>query len=123
MFGLGFQGGKGTAQINGGTLSLSLWDDVNSIQGASVLDVSGTGKVVINGNHQQSVNDYILSGQITNHTGTALVADYNNITLGKTTIYSSNVYLPPAQATWNPALHPHANRSCNLTTNWPAALI
>ena len=27
MFGLGWQGGKGTAQINGGTLNLSQWDD------------------------------------------------------------------------------------------------
>jgi len=26
MFGLGWQGGKGTAQINGGTLNLSQWD-------------------------------------------------------------------------------------------------
>ena len=52
MFGLGWQGGKGTAQINGGTLNLSQWDDSYSIQGASVLDVSGTGKVVINGDHQ-----------------------------------------------------------------------
>jgi hypothetical protein len=123
MFGLGWQGGKGTAQIHGGTLSLSLWDDVNSIQGASVLDVSGTGKVVINGNHQQSVNDYILSGRITNHTGTALVADYNNITLGKTTIYSSDVYLPPAQATWNPALNPDGNGWWNVSSNWSGGIV
>jgi hypothetical protein len=122
MFGLGWQGGKGTAQINGGTLNLSLWDDFFSIQGESVLDVSGTGKVVINGNHQDSVNNYILTGQITNHTGTALVADYNNINLGKTTIYSSDVYLPPAQATWNPALNPDINGLWNVSSNWSGGI-
>lgn len=122
MFGLGYQGGKGTAQINGGTLNLSQWDDFLSIQGASVLDVSGTGKVVINGNHQQSVNDYILTGQITNHAGT-LVVDYNNITVGRTTIYPSGVYLPPAQATWNPALNfPDTNGLWNVSSNWSGGI-
>ena len=122
MFGLGWQGGKGTAQINGGTLNLSQWDYLNSIQGESVLDVSGTGKVVINGNQQDSVNNFILSGQITNHTGTALVTDYNNITVGKTTIYSSDVYLPPAQATWNPALNPDVSGLWNVSSNWSGGI-
>ena len=122
MFGLGWQGGKGTAQINGGTLDLSQWDYFNSIQGESVLDVSGTGKVVINGNQQDSVNNFILSGQITNHTGTPLVADYNNITVGKTTIYSSDVYLPPAQTTWNPALNPDVNGLWNVSSNWSGGI-
>ena len=123
MFGLGWQGGKGTAQINGGTLNLSQWNDVASIQGDSVLDVSGTGKVVINGNHQQSVNDYVLTGQITNHAGPGmLVVDYNNINVGKTTIYPSDLYLPPAQATWNPALNPDVNGLWNVSSNWSGGL-
>ena len=51
MFGLGWNGGKGTAQINGGTLNLSQWiQHPDSIKGASVLNVAGTGKVVITGN-------------------------------------------------------------------------
>jgi hypothetical protein len=123
MFGLGWQGGKGTAHINGGTLNLSQWDYFNSIQGESVLDVSGTGKVVIDGNQQDSVNNFILTGQITNHTGTPLVADYNNIVIGKTTIYSSDVYLPPAQATWNPALNPDGNGWWNVSSNWSAGIL
>jgi hypothetical protein len=123
MFGLGWQGGKGTAHINGGTLQLSQWDDALSVQGNSVLDVSGTGKVVISGDHQASVNGFILTGQITNHTGTSLVADYNNINLGKTTIYSSDVYLPPAQATWNPALNfPDINGLWNVSSNWSGGI-
>jgi hypothetical protein len=122
MFGLGWQGGKGTAQINGGTLNLALWDFFNSIQGASVMDISGTGKVVINGDQKASVESFILTGQITNHTGTALAVDYNNITVGKTTIYSSDVYLPPAQATWNPALNPDLNGLWNVSSNWSGGI-
>jgi hypothetical protein len=118
MFGLGWQGGKGTAQINAGTLNLSQWDYFNSIQGASVLDVSGTGKVVINGNQQDSVNNFIVSGQITNHAGT-LVVDYNHITVGKTTIYPFGIYIPPAQVTWDPALNfPDVNGLWNVSSNW-----
>jgi len=123
MFGLGWQGGKGTAQINGGTLNLSQWNDTASIQFGSVLDVSGAGKVVINGNHLQSVNDYILTGQITNHAGPGmLLVDYNNINVGKTTIYPSDLYLPPAQATWNPALNPDVNGLWNVSSNWSGGL-
>ena len=122
MFGLGWQGGKGTAQINGGILALSQWDSFNSIQGASVLDISGTGRVLINGDQSASVNNFISTGQITNHAG-ALAVDYNNINIGKTTIYPSNVYLPPAQATWNPALaFPNADGLWNVNSNWSGGI-
>jgi len=33
---------------------------------------------------QLRLNNYISTGQITNHTGTPLVADYNNIVAGRT---------------------------------------
>ncbi len=56
MFNMGYMGGKATVQIKGGTLNLSQWDDYASIMGESVLDVTGTGKVVINGNHQDVGN-------------------------------------------------------------------
>ena len=120
MFGLGYQGGKGTAHINGGTLNLSLWDDYASIQGDSVLDVAGTGAVVINGDHQASMDYYISMGQITNFAGPGtVVVDYNNIHLGKTTIYPLGVYLPPEQVTWNPALaFPDTNGLWNVSSNW-----
>jgi len=120
MFGLGWQGGKGTAHINGGTLKLSQWDDLSSIQGASVLDVAGTGMVVINGDHQASVNNYVSSGQITANGGAGtVVVDYNNINVGKTTLYPPGVYLPPAQAIWNPALiFPDINGLWNVSGNW-----
>jgi hypothetical protein len=124
MFGLGWQGGKGAAHINGGALQLSQWDDAQSIQGNSVLDVSGTGKVVISGNHQQSANDYIASGQITNHAGPGkLIVDYNNIYVGKTTIYPADNYLAPEQDTWNPALaFPNVDGLWNISSNWSAGV-
>lgn len=120
MFGLGYQGGKGTARINGGTLNLSRWADYVSIQGDSVLDVAGTGIVVINGNHQAAVDYSVSIGQITNHAGPDMVVvDYNNIHLGKTTIYPSGLYLPPEQATWNPALaFPDTDGLWNVSSNW-----
>jgi hypothetical protein len=74
MFNMGYQGGKGTAQIKGGTLNLSQLDDYTWIQGESVLDVSGTGKVVINGDHQLAMDDYVSAGQITANGGAGTVA-------------------------------------------------
>ena len=121
MFGLGWNGGKGTARINGGILNLAQWDFFSSIQGDSVLDVSGTGQVVINGNQAASVNNFISTGQITNHAGT-LAVDYNNIVIGKTTIYPFGNYLPPAQATWNPALNPDVNGLWNVSSNWSGGI-
>ena len=123
MFGLGYQGGKGTARINGGTLSLSQWDYFGSIQGESVLDVAGTGQVVINGDQTASVNNFISTGQITNSGGAGLVVDYNNIHVGRTTIYPFGVYVAPEQIVWNPALNfPDINGLWNVFSNWTGGL-
>ena len=124
MFDLGSQGGKGTAQIKGGTLNLAQWDHSSySIQGASVLDVTGTGKVVINGDQQGSVFNYIFYGQITNSAGTGLLVDYNIINLGKTTIYPVGLNLAPAQVVWTPAANfPDTNGLWNVSTNWTPAM-
>jgi hypothetical protein len=124
MFGLGWQGGKGTAQVKGGTLNLSQWDDSFSIQGQSVLDVSGTGKVVMNGDHQASVNAYIASGNITADGGVGtVVVDYNIINVGKTTVYPLGLYLPPAQDVWNPAANPATTGLWSESANWTSALV
>ncbi len=124
MFGLGWQGGKGTARIHGGTLALSQWDDLSSIQGDSVLDVAGTGKIVINGNHQDSVNTYVSSGQITANGGTGtVVVDYDHIFVGKTTIYPLGAYVPPEQVVWNPALNfPDVSGLWNVSSNWTGSV-
>ena len=75
--GLGWNGGKGTARINGGTLQLLSWDAANSIKGASVLDI-GAGTVVITGNQVSSVVNFISSGRITGYGGTGTVSNYYN---------------------------------------------
>ena len=118
MFDMGYQGGKGTAQIKGGTLNLAQFDDYLSIQGASVLDVPGTGKIVINGDHQLAVNYYISTGQITNSSGGTVLVDYNIINVGKTTVYPSGLVLSPAQAVWNPALNPSSTGWWSEIGNW-----
>jgi hypothetical protein len=96
MFGLGWNGGKGTAQIKGGTLNLSQWSasSPGSIVGASVLDVAGTGKVVITGNQFTSVSNYVSAGKITANGGPNVFYFYDS-GANKTTI--SAVLLPPPQ--------------------------
>ncbi len=122
MFDMGAQGGKGTAQINGGTLNLAQFD-ASSIQGASVLDVTGTGKVVINGDQTFTVGAFVSTGQITNSAGTAVAVDYNNLYLGKTTIYPAGLYVAPERATWDPASNPSGNGFWNESSNWTGGFV
>jgi hypothetical protein len=123
VFNLGFQGGKGTVRVKGGTLNLSQWDESSSLQGDSVMDVSRTGKIVINGNHQSAIEYYVTTGQVTNSSGAAVVVDYNIINVGKTTIYPSDLNLPPAQATWNPGLNWGDTEGLwNVSTNWSVGM-
>jgi hypothetical protein len=69
MFGIGWQGGKGAAQINGGTLNLNQWHPTDSIKGDSVLNLTGTGTVVIAGDRVASITSFISSGKITANGG------------------------------------------------------
>jgi hypothetical protein len=77
MFGLGWNGGKGSALIRGGTLNLSQWHATDSIKGDSVLDI-GAGTVVIAGNQVTSVSNFISTGKITGYGGTGTVSNYYN---------------------------------------------
>jgi len=122
MFDMGYLGGKGTARIKGGTLNLAQWDDWYSLQGESVLDVSGTGKVVINGDHKVYAEYFVSTGQITNSVGTNVLVDYNVINVGKTTIYPAGLDLPPAQVVWNPAANPESTGLWNECPNWTGGL-
>jgi hypothetical protein len=96
MFGLGWNGGRGTAHINGGTLNLAQWSDGNpgSIVGESALDVAGAGKVVITGNHFTSVSNYVSTGKITANGGPNVFYFYDS-RANKTTV--SAVLLPAPQ--------------------------
>jgi hypothetical protein len=93
MFGLGWNGGKGTVHVNGGTLNLSQWSasSPGSILGASVLDI-GAGTVVISGDRVASINSYVSSGKITGYGGAGTVSNYFN---GSSTILTAIPGVPP----------------------------
>jgi hypothetical protein len=119
MFDLGGNGGKGTAQIKGGTLNLAQFADYASMGAAALLDITGTGKVVINGDHKFAMDGYVtITGQVTNSSGAGLVVDYNIINVGKTTIYPADLYLPPAQVTWAPMDNPSTTGLWDECANW-----
>jgi hypothetical protein len=92
MFGLGWNGGTGHANINGGTLNLNQWHATDSVKGASILNVAGTGKVIINGNWVTSVGNYVAAGRITANGGPTVYYAYDS-GANKTTI--SAVPIPP----------------------------
>jgi hypothetical protein len=92
MFGLGWNGGKGTAQVNGGTLNLAQLNPTDSIKGESVLNITGSGKVAITGNQLTPVGNYIAAGKITANGGPDVYYAYYPST-GKTML--SAVVLPP----------------------------
>ncbi|MBE0543602.1 MAG: PEP-CTERM sorting domain-containing protein [Verrucomicrobia bacterium] len=85
MFGLGWNGGTGSAEINAGTLNLLQWHPTDSIKGNSILDLSG-GQVVITGDRVSSVDAFIAAGKITGYGGSGTVerlfdSDANTTTL------------------------------------------
>jgi hypothetical protein len=74
---LGWNGGKGTAQINGGTLNLSQLSATDSIKGESVLNITGSAKVVITGDQVTSVSNYVSAGKITANGGPNVFYSYD----------------------------------------------
>ena len=72
MFGLGWNGGIGTVLVNGGTLNLAQWDDVNSIKQYSQLDIRA-GTINITNDHTASIASYIANGRITGYGGVGTV--------------------------------------------------
>jgi hypothetical protein len=98
MIGLGWEGGKGTVQVNNGTLNLAQWNSTKSINPTndSVLDVAGTGKVFITGNHITSVSNYVSGGKITANGGSTV---YYKFDAGANkTIISAVPLAPPQQS-------------------------
>jgi hypothetical protein len=122
MFGLGWNGGKGTVQVNGGTLNLSQWSASNpgSIVGASRLDI-GAGTVVINGNHVSSVSNFISSGKITGYGGTGTVSNYFNGGANTTTLTATPATEPPV--TNAVSLLSIKLVDSNLMLSWPTSAV
>ncbi|MBE0543604.1 MAG: hypothetical protein IH623_19840 [Verrucomicrobia bacterium] len=119
MFGLGWNGGKGTVHVNGGTLSLSQWSasSPGSIVGASVLNV-GAGTVVINGNQVYSVSNFINSGKITGYGGTGIVSNFFN---GITTTLTAMPGEPPLTNVVSLLSVNLVNT--NLALSWPTSAV
>jgi hypothetical protein len=120
MFGLGWNGGKGTVHVNGGTLSLSQWSasSPGSIVGTSVLDI-GAGSVVIAGNRVSSVSNYISSGKITGYGGTGTVSNfYNGVA---TTLTATPGSEPPVTTAASILSIKLANT--NLVLSWPTSTV
>jgi len=135
-FGLGYKGGggdagTGIALIRGGQLNLASAPSFQSIAfpgnlGSGLLDITSNGVVVINGDQQVTVNYEISVGLITNSTGAGLVVDYNNVNVGKTTIYAvGNPAITLAQTTWNPVNNNPSDPDglWNVSTNWDGLLV
>ena len=126
-FGLGYNGGTGTANINGGTLTLAVTSLVypSSISGGSVLDVAGSGAVVILGDAEFDVLDWIATGNIT---GNGVVNPVNGVDIFVTYDFDADVttisgsYIPPGQTVWNPAANPVTEGSWHNGTNWTEGL-
>jgi hypothetical protein len=85
MFGLGWNGGKGTAQIYGGTLNLSQWHPTDSIKGTSKMDIT-RGQVVITGNVVSSIDSFVSAGKITAYGGASTIVSAFDATENKTTV-------------------------------------
>ena len=119
MFGLGWNGGKGTVHVNGGTLNLSQWSasSPGSIVGASVLDI-GAGTVVIAGNRVSSISDYISSGKIIGYGGAGSVSNFYN---GVTTTLSATPGTPPTTNVVSILSIQLANS--NLVLSWPTSSV
>jgi hypothetical protein len=94
MFGLGWNGGKGTAQINNGTLNLAQWHPTDSIKGASSMNLTGTGTVLITGNYVTSISNFVAVGKITANGGAGTVVYGFDPVANKTAIQVA----PPRQS-------------------------
>jgi hypothetical protein len=94
MIGLGWNGGTGTAQVNGWTLNLAQLSATDSIKGASVLNIAGSGKVVLTGDQVTAVSNYVSNAKITANGGPN-VFFFCDAGANKTTV--SAVLLPPPQ--------------------------
>lgn len=119
MVGLGWNGGTGTVQVNGGTLNLSQWSPSNpgSIVGASVLDI-GAGTVVIAGNQVSSVSNFVSNGKITGYGGTGVVSNFFN---GVSTTLTATPGEPP---TTNVVSLLSINLvNTNLVLSWPTSAV
>jgi len=94
MLGLGWGGGIGYVNVNdGGVLDLFQLhgDGTSSIKNGSILDITGTGKVLLPGNYTSVINAYVANGTIYGNGVLGNIAI--DVTDGVTTITA--IYIDP----------------------------
>lgn len=86
MYGEGWNGGRASAHINGGTLFLKQFSQSQSLGAGCTLDIAG-GTVILVGNQSSAINACVSSGQLTAYGGTGtVIIDYNFKNPGNTTV-------------------------------------
>ena len=65
--------------------------DLAVMLGASVLDVAGTGKVVLNGNQFTAISNYVFTGKITANGGMLVTRNYWQDLANFSSNYFSNI--------------------------------
>jgi hypothetical protein len=93
-------GGKGYVYVqDGGVLNLTTILATNAIQPNSLMDISGSGQVIVLGDRAAVMSYYTNVGRITACGGLGTVGiDYNNTNEGKTTLYATAPVAPPRQS-------------------------
>ena len=82
-----YSGVVGIINLSGGIISAADFRMNNAGGAAGKLEISGTGKLVINGDVTTLINTYINNGWITASGGATIQRDYNITNSGKTTIW------------------------------------
>lgn len=111
--------GVGTVHINGGVLNLAQLGFTAIQSASSVLDIAGSGKVVIMGDATGEVDFYVGQGQITANGGSNVFYAYDS---GDDTTTVAAEYVPPARSVWDPALNPSSDGSWSDAANWSDGL-
>ncbi len=117
MFGLGWNGGKGTAHLNAGTLTLTQWHPTDSIKGSSVLDLR-EGIVIINGDQRTSVSNYASNGKITAYAGAGTLTNFFNSGNNQTILAAIPNSVPPTNAVNSLSI---TLTGANLVVYWPSS--
>lgn len=72
--------GQATINVNSGVLNLHHWDDLNSIQDGSVINIQWDGIVRVGGNRVDAANNYYGAGKIATNWDGGITVSYNAAT-------------------------------------------
>jgi hypothetical protein len=76
----------GSIDVNEGTIYISNTGGLNGVDRSNGIDISGTGVIIVEGDIDDEVTDYIVMGKITTDAYSYVKHDYDLTNAGKTTI-------------------------------------